>query len=108
MNKGNLKISDIFWNTLGTCTYSIVSLFLSIIVINIVGKVDGGTFSFGFSTLARIMFIITFFGIRPMHIVDVKYRYSFNDYHRFGRRMGLIAISTGLIYVIYRYITNVY
>ena len=108
MRSDNLKFKDIFWNTLGTVTYSFISLVFSIVIINISGSIEGGIFSFGFSTLAHLIFIITFFGIRPMHIVDVKYRYSFSDYKNFGIRAAISGIIFGLAYIAFRYFTGSY
>ena len=108
MTYENLKPRDIFWNTLGMCSYAIVSLFLSVIIVSIAGGVEGGIFSFGFSTLARLVFIVTFFGIRPLHIVDIKYRYTFLDYRNFGIRLGVVSLILGFTYVILRYCTGIY
>lgn len=108
MRNDNLKPNDIFWNTLGTCSYAIVSLALSIIIIKLSGKIDGGIFSFGFSTLARVAFIITFFGIRPLHIVDIKYNYSFDTYSKLGRRLAIMAFLICTLYVSYRYYIGTY
>lgn len=103
MKNDNLKFKDIFWNTLGTVTYAAVSLLLSIIVINISGKIEGGIFSFGFSTLAHFVFIISYFGIRPMHIVDVKYKYGFSEYVTFGRNTAFISLCLGTLYIVLLY-----
>ena len=108
MRNDNLKPTDLIWNTLGTCTYAAISLLISIFVIRISGKTEGGIFSFGFSTLARLTFIITYFGIRPMHIVDIKYKYSPSDYIKFGKMMGLISLIIGSAFVIYRYFIGNY
>lgn len=108
MTYENLKPRDVFWNTLGMCSYAIVSLFLSVIIVSIAGGVEGGIFSFGFSTLARLVFIVTFFGIRPLHIVDIKYRYTFLDYRNFGIRLGVVSLILGFMYVIFRYCTGIY
>lgn len=108
MRSDNIKFKDLAWNTLGTVTYAAISLLLSLVVIRICGDMEGGIFSFGFSTLAHLVFIIAFFGIRPMHIVDVKYRYSFNDYIRFGIKSMLIAFALGAFYVGYRYLLGTY
>ena len=102
MRNENVKPLDIFWNTIGTCTYAIISLILSIVIINIAGKTEGGIFTFGFSTLARLAFTVTFFGIRPMHIVDIQYKYSFNDYMKFGLKMAILSILIGTSYLVYR------
>ena len=108
MRRDNIKLNDITWNTLGTITYAMVSLLLSVVVIKICGIEEGGIFSFGFSTLAHLVFIISFFGIRPMHIVDIKYRYSFKDYLRFGLKSLFIAIIFGSTYVMYRHFNGTY
>ena len=108
MRSDNIKFNDIAWNTLGTVTYAMVSLLLSVVVIKICGIEEGGIFSFGFSTLAHLVFIISFFGIRPMHIVDIKYRYSFKDYLRFGLKSLSLAILAGVIYVSYRHLIGTY
>ena len=108
MRNDNLKTTDIIWNTLGTCSYAIVSLLLSIVIIKLSGKEVGGIFSFGFSTLARVSFIITFFGIRPMHIVDIKYNYSFKEYKKLGIRLAIVALLITLSYVMYRYFGGTY
>ena len=91
MRSDNLKFKDIFWNSIGTITYSAVSLLVSIVIINISGSIEGGIFSFGFSTLGRLVYITSYFGIRPMHIVDIKYKYSFKDYISFGFKTAFIA-----------------
>ena len=108
MRNDNLKFNDIFWNSLGTVTYSMVSLLISVVIIKMCGSIEGGIFSFGFSTLAHLVFIISFFGIRPMHIVDIKYRFSFDDYKNFGIKTFFISILFGLIYILYMFNTGNY
>ena len=108
MRNDNLKVNDIFWNTLGTVTYAAVSLLLSLVILNIAGKIEGGIFSFGFSTIARLTFIVTFFGIRPMHIVDIKYVYSFTDYIKFGLKCCAVAILAGTSFIFYKYYEGQY
>lgn len=108
MRSDNLKFKDIFWNTLGTVTYAVVSLLISVIIINISGKIEGGIFSFGYSTLAHIVYMIAFFSIRPLHIVDIKYKYSFTDYKNFGTMSSLVAILLGLIYIFTLYFIGSY
>lgn len=108
MRNENVKPLDIFWNTVGTCTYAIISLVLSIVVINIAGKTEGGIFTFGFSTLARLAFTLTFFGIRPMHIVDIQYKYSFSEYIRFGIKMAALSVLIGIFFLAYRLLDGNY
>ena len=67
---------DIFWNTAGSIVNALVSFVLAIFVIKIIGSEEGGIFSFGYSTLCQIALIITYFGIRPYHIVDINKKFS--------------------------------
>lgn len=99
MRSDNIQLKDYFWNTLGTVLYAAASLLLSIIIINITGKIEGGIFSFGYSTLAQIVFKIAYFGVRPMHIVDINYRYSFLTYKKFGFYTSCFALLIGFIYI---------
>ena len=103
MRNDNIKVKDLTWNTIGTVTYAAISLLLSIAVIRISGSIEGGIFSFGFSTLAHLVYIVSFFGIRPMHIVDIKYRYSFKDYFNFALRSAFVALLFGTVYIVFRY-----
>lgn len=108
MRSDNLKFNDIFWNTLGMLTYAAVSLLISVVIINISGSIEGGIFSFGFSTLGRLVYIVSYFGMRPMHIVDIKYRYSFYDYVTFGLKSATLAAIAGLLFILIRYMTGNY
>lgn len=108
MRSDNLKFNDIFWNTLGMLTYAAVSLLISVVIINISGSIEGGIFSFGFSTLGRLVYIVSYFGMRPMHIVDIKYRYSFYDYITFGLKAAALAAIAGLLFILIRYMTGNY
>ncbi|MBR4315012.1 MAG: hypothetical protein IKP66_08905 [Lachnospiraceae bacterium] len=108
MRSDNLKFNDIFWNTLGMLTYAAVSLLISVVIINISGSIEGGIFSFGFSTLGRLVYIVSYFGMRPMHIVDIKYRHSFYDYISFGLKSATLALVAGLLFILIRYMTGNY
>ena len=108
MRSDNLKFNDLFWNTLGMLTYAAVSLLISVVIINISGSIEGGIFSFGFSTLGRLVYIVSYFGMRPMHIVDIKYRYSFYDYVSFGIKSATLALIAGLLFILIRYMTGNY
>ncbi len=108
MRNDNIKFRDIFWNTIGTVTYAMISLLLSVVVIRMCGKIEGGIFSFGFSTLAHLAYIVAYFGIRPMHIVDIRYRYSFSDYLKFSIKSSIVALCAGTIYILFMYGTGNY
>ena len=107
MNKLISK-KDIIWNTLGSILNAVVSFLLAVFVIKIIGSNEGGIFSFGYSTLGQIALIISFFGIRPFHIVDVKFNYSFNDYYSHRLVTTFISIAVISIYVFSMYIIGKY
>lgn len=112
MNNGTLKINvtkkDIVWNTISSLFFSLVSMVISLIVINIIGTEIGGIFSFGYSTLAYIVFTISYFGIRNFHIVDINYKYSFSDYRSFRIITCIFGFLFCFIYVFILYLNNIY
>ena len=110
MSYNNLKIEkkDFFWNTIGTILYSATSLFLNFFVINILGGEIGGLFSFGYSTLSYIIYIISYFGVRSFHSIDVKNKYNFSDYLSERIITSLIAIIFGFLYIFILYSRNIY
>ena len=93
---------------MGSVTYAAASFVLSILVIRIIGNDDGGIFSFGYSTLNQIAFIISYFGIRGYQIVDVKHKFTFNDYFSHRIITCILSIITLAIYLIVLCINNVY
>ncbi len=90
---------DYLWNTVGSGIYALSSMFLAFAVMNIAGPDDGGIFGFGFSTFGQQMFIIAYFGIRPFHITDASYEYSFADYRRVRLITALTATAAALVYL---------
>ena len=108
MNSSISKNKDYFWNTLGSIMLSITSPLLSIIVINKVGGDLGGIFSFGYSTMSTFIFIISYFGVRAFQIVDVQYKYLFEDY--FFQRIftTILALFFVLIYISILYLIGSY
>lgn len=73
---------DLFWNTAGSLIYALSSMVLAFFVMRMAGAEEGGIFGFGFSTFGQQMFIVAYFGIRPVQITDVAERYSFAEYRR--------------------------
>ena len=99
---------DIFWNTAGSIVNALVSFVLAIFVIKIIGSEEGGIFSFGYSTLCQIALIITYFGIRPYHIVDINKKFSFNDYFSHRIITSIFSILLLFIYIILMFILGKY
>lgn len=81
----NKEKQNILWNMIGSFCYAFASMVLSFLVMRIIGKEQGGIFSFGYSTFGQQMFILAYFGIRPFQITDGKGEYRFGDYlhHRY-------------------------
>lgn len=108
MNMLNIRKKDFIWNMVGTVTYSLVSMVISIIVIRMIGSDLGGAFSFGYSTFAQTIFSIAYFGVRSFHVVDVVNKYDFKIYHLHRLITCFIAIILGLIYLIVSLFSNNY
>lgn len=96
--KNNIK-KDYIWNTIGSSVYALSSMFLAFAAMHIAGAEDGGIFGFGFSAFGQQMFIIAYFGIRPFHITDSSYEYSYRDYRSLRRLTVIIAAAAAAIYL---------
>ncbi len=84
---------------MGSGIYALSSMVLAFAAMHIAGADDGGIFGFGFSTFGQQMFIIAYFGIRPFHITDSSYEYSYRDYRSLRRITVLAAIAAALLYL---------
>lgn len=74
------KIENTIWYSIGSLVYSLSYIVLTIFVVRYAGGEKGGIFTFGLSTLGQHIFLLSYFGIRTIHITDVKKRYSFQNY----------------------------
>lgn len=88
---------DYFWNTIGSGVYALMSMVLAFAAMNIAGPDDGGIFSFGFSAFGQQMFIVAYFGIRPFHITDSEYEYSYEEYRRLRMLTALGAAAAAAV-----------
>lgn len=81
----NKERDNMLWNISGSFFYAFASMVLSFLVMRIIGKEQGGIFSFGFSTIGQQMFILAYFGIRPFQVTDGNGQFRFGDYlhHRY-------------------------
>lgn len=101
----NKEKQNVVWNMIGSFCYAFASMVLSFLVLRIMGKEQGGVFSFGYSTFGQQMFLLAYFGIRPFHITDGTGAYAFGDYlhHRYITCMlALIAGAGYLVFCGYR------
>lgn len=106
----NLKISkkDFIWNMIGATTFSMVSMLLSLVIINLTNATIGGIFSFGYTALSQTIFTISYFGARSYHITDIQYRFSFNSYKIQRFITSIFAVLIGFIYIFILYKTKIY
>lgn len=74
------KSQSSIWYSIGSLVYALSYIVLTIFVVRQAGGESGGIFTFGLSTLGQHIFLLTYFGIRTIHITDVKRRYSFQNY----------------------------
>ncbi|PNH19287.1 hypothetical protein B6K86_07030 [Lachnospiraceae bacterium] len=78
--ESRIEERNVVWNMLGSAVYALTSMLLGALVTRFLGADAGGIFFFSFSTFGQQMFIIAYFGMRPLQITDTSGRYSFADY----------------------------
>ncbi|MGL5434839.1 MAG: lipopolysaccharide biosynthesis protein [Lachnospiraceae bacterium] len=88
------------WNMLGSFLYAFASMILTMIVVQLVGDVQGGIFTFAFTTFGQQMFMVAYFGIRPYQITDVENQYSFGEYLRLRILTSAGALAIGILYIL--------
>ena len=95
----NIAYRGIVWNMLGSAIYAITSMLLGSAVTRIIGADLGGIFYFAFSTFGQQMYIIAYFGMRPIQSTDTAYSYSFGDYIQFRLVTAAAAVFGGILYI---------
>ena len=97
----NQERQNIVWNMIGSFCYAFASMVLSFLVLRIVGKEQGGIFSFGFSTFGQQMFLLAYFGIRPFQITDGANAFRFGDYLHHRQITCALALAAGAGYLFF-------
>lgn len=92
---------NVIWNILGSAIYALASMLLGAMVTRVLGADAGGVFFFAFSTFGQQMFIVAYFGMRPIHITDTKGEYGFSDYESFRRYTSAAAIALTFAYAFF-------
>lgn len=90
---------DYMWNTLGSLMYAASSVILAFFAMRVLGAEDGGIFGFGFSTFGQQMFLISYLGIRPFHITDMKPEYGFSVYESARRKTTAFAVLAAVCWL---------
>lgn len=91
---------NILWNMLGSAVYALTSMLLGAAVTRCLGADAGGIFFFAFSTFGQQMFIVAYFGMRPLQITDATGRFSFAEYRHFRCLSCLAAAVLSLCYAL--------
>jgi len=98
-NDNHIEKRNVLWNMAGSVVYAIPSILLGSAVTRILGADMGGIFLFAFSTFGQQMFIVAYFGMRPVQITDTAGRDSFGDYRSFRLMTCAAAVLFALAYV---------
>ena len=88
------------WNMAGSTVYAVISMLLGTAVMRILGASDGGIFLFAFSTVGQHIYILSYFGMRPVQVTDTGRNYSFGDYRRFRLMTCTAALIAALLFAL--------
>ena len=91
--------SAYFWNMLGSLVYAVTGMLLGVAVTKLAGAYAGGIFFFGFSTLGQQLYIVSYFGMRPIQVTDISNEYTFGDYLRLRAITSFLAALAGFVYI---------
>lgn len=90
---------DFVWNSIGTAAWSLLSLFLLIIVTRVNGIASSGLFSFAFA-LAIIMFTVVSYGGRAYQVSDHINSFSTDTYISLRLFMSLAVMVITILFVL--------
>lgn len=92
---------NFIWNMVGSGIYSFISMFLSIIVIRIMGEKTGGMFSIAI-TISQMLLYIAYFELRTFQVTDVDKRFSFAQYHGAKIVTCVLMMIASVIYIAFQ------
>ena len=75
-----------------------LAMLLGAAVTRALGADAGGIFFFAFSTFGQQMFIVSYFGMRPVQITDTAGRFTYGEYWRFRFLTAMLAMLVSLGY----------
>ena len=91
---------NLIWNMLGSGVYAVTSMLLGVIATRLLGKEEGGIIFFAFSTLGQQLYIVSYFGMRPVQMTDMAFSYTFGDYLKFRKITAAFALFGGVLYAL--------
>lgn len=96
-----MERKNVAWNMIGSLIYAGSNMLLAALVNHLVGTYQGGIFYFAFSTFGQQMFLVAYFGMRPLQSTDTSRRYTFGEYRRARFFTCLMAVLFGIGYIIW-------
>ncbi|MEY8354052.1 lipopolysaccharide biosynthesis protein [Lachnospiraceae bacterium 54-53] len=96
-----MERKNVVWNMIGSLIYAGSSMVLTALVNHLVGTGQGGIFGFAFSTFGQQMFLVAYFGMRPLQSTDVNRSYTFGEYRMARTVTCLGAVLFGIFYIIW-------
>lgn len=85
---------------IGSIIYAVTSMLLGTFVIRVLGGDLGGIFFFAFSTMGQHIYIVSYFGMRPVQITDTARNYSFGDFRKFRTLTCMLAIVCACVFAV--------
>ncbi len=100
-----MERKNVAWNMIGSLVYAGSSMILTALVNHMIGTEQGGIFGFAFSTFGQQMFLVAYFGMRPLQSTDTSQSYTFSEY-RLARLITCIsAVLFGMCYILFNTLT---
>lgn len=96
-----MERKNVAWNMIGSLVYSGSSMVLTALVNHLVGAFQGGIFGFAFSVFGQQMFLVAYFGLRPLQSTDVGRNYTFGEYRMARFITSLAACAFGSLYILW-------
>lgn len=96
----NKDRSGFVWNIIGSTIYAAANMLFGTTAMRILGADLGGLFFFAFSTIGQHIFIVAYFGMRPLQITDMDFGHSFGDYKKFRYITCAAAFLCAVIFAV--------
>jgi O-antigen/teichoic acid export membrane protein len=96
-----MERKNMAWNMIGSLIYAGSSMVLTALVNHMVGTDQGGIFGFAFSTFGQQMFLVAYFGMRPLQSTDISRDYTFGEYRQARLITCLAAVLMGIAYIVW-------
>ena len=86
---------------IGSLVYAGSSMILTALVNHLIGTEQGGIFGFAFSTFGQQMFLVAYFGMRPLQSTDTSQSYTFSEYRLARLAPCSMAVIFGACYIMF-------